>query len=605
VARNAIENAPKEGGPYRKTQTTHAVAERPLYPRRLCFLKDKSDPNSGITLYDVDTWMTKHNLVEHEMQYVFVAYTTNQFSHHDPEDIKGLHNIAKQAAIDAGVGAYWIGASCMSDNEEELEEDVFRISDVIRAAHSVVIAIKASSNDAGTTDRLLKDWGKRMWTLPEALLSPKEQPLRIYWHSRGTPKLVKEVYKKNLAALLWDDSSMTRQLVDHYEGNLTLSRLELVILALGCLSNRTTSRYLNGDVAYVLMGLLRQRPVVDRTDSEFQAFARLSLANDSDSLLERLICLLPSAPSQQWYRTEDAYNVNLWDIQHTCQVAGVGEDDTVILDGCYGASVQWEKFSAPWHRSRRSWKRLIAKFLLRIASLMFFAGIILAIYSNPSPSSSDDSYSTDGYSLPNGSVPNPYSGGIGALIGLALPVFLAAPCIVSVVYGGKAWDVDPYFLGFEGYLDIRTIESNIYGAPMGRLSWSTAGSPLSRHHKNEFGECIGDDPTSDPSVADIVKQAKYAGLGQEKVFTLVDTREGLVTLFLAARPPVAALICGQEGGMQRAVMVSLDHKRQTLYRETVLRMPTIVLERMYRTNRVRVGLKRPLDPTVPRSTIEC
>ena len=39
-------------------------------------------------------------------------------------------------------------------------------------------------------------------------------------------------------------------------------------------------------------GLLRQRPVVDRTDSEFQAFARLSLANDSDSLLEGLMCLL-------------------------------------------------------------------------------------------------------------------------------------------------------------------------------------------------------------------------------------------------------------------------------------------------------------------------
>lgn len=99
---------------------------------------------------------------------------------------------------------------------------------------------------------------------------------------------------------------MTRQLVDHYEANLTLSGLEPVILVLGCLSNRTTSRYLDGDIAYVLMGLPRQRPVVDRIDSEFQAFARLSLANDSDSLLERLTCLLPEAPSQHWYRTEDA-----------------------------------------------------------------------------------------------------------------------------------------------------------------------------------------------------------------------------------------------------------------------------------------------------------
>lgn len=262
---------------------------------------------------------------------------------------------------------------------------------------------------------------------------------------------------------------MTRRLVDHYEGNLTLSRLELVILALGFVSNRTTSRRLNGDVSYVLMGLLRQRPVVDRTDSEFQAFARLSLANDSDSLLKRLICLLLQAPSQQWYRTEDAYNVNLWDIQHTCQIAGVAEDNTVILDGCYGASVPWEKFNAPWHCTRCSWKRLIAKCLLCIASLP-------AIFTSPNPSSTDD-YSSTGGSLPKRFVPNPYSGVIGALIDLALPVFLAAPCTVGVVYGGKAWNVDPYFLSFEGYLDLRTIELNIYGALMGRLSWSTAGSP--------------------------------------------------------------------------------------------------------------------------------
>ena len=217
------------------------MAERPLYPRRLCFLNDKSDPDSGIALYDVDNWISKYNIVEHDMQYVFVSYTTTQFSHRDPEDIERLHNIAKQAAIDAGVGAYWIGASCMSDNKEELEEDVFRISDVIRAAHSVVIAIKPSSNDAGAAERLLKDWGMRMWTFPEALLSPNERPLRIYSHSYGTVKLVKEVDKKNLGLLIWDDLFTTRQLIDHYEGNLTLSRLELVILALGCLSNRWRS----------------------------------------------------------------------------------------------------------------------------------------------------------------------------------------------------------------------------------------------------------------------------------------------------------------------------------------------------------------------------
>jgi hypothetical protein len=80
-----------------------------------------------------------------------------------------------------------------------------------------------------------------------------------------------------------------------------------------------------------------------------------------------------------------------------------------------------------------------------------------------------------------------------------------------------------------------------------------------------------------------------------KVFTLVDTYTLTVTMFLAVRPPVAVLLCGHEGGMQRAVMCSYDWSTQTLYRETVLRMETPVLERMFRVNRFRFGLQRKLS----------
>lgn len=55
---------------------------------------------------------------------------------------------------------------------------------------------------------------------------------------------------------------------------------------------------------------------------------------------------------------------------------------------------------------------------------------------------------------------------------------------------------------------------------------------------------------------------------------------------------MVALLCGSEGGMQRAVMCSYDWPSQTLYRETVLRMETRVLEKMSRINRVNFGLKR-------------
>ena len=67
-------------------------------------------------------------------------------------------------------------------------------------------------------------------------------------------------------------------------------------------------------MSYILIGLLRQRPNVVRSDNAFQAFARLSLANDGNILLERVICLLPHSLDDEWFSLSDAWNVRLWDI---------------------------------------------------------------------------------------------------------------------------------------------------------------------------------------------------------------------------------------------------------------------------------------------------
>lgn len=55
------------------------------------------------------------------------------------------------------------------------------------------------------------------------------------------------------------------------------------------------------------------------------------------------------------------------------------------------------------------------------------------------------------------------------------------------------------------------------------MKWTACASPLSRHHRNEHGECIGDDPTSDAAIAALVQKAKSAGPGEQRLFTLVDT----------------------------------------------------------------------------------
>lgn len=84
-----------------------------------------------------------------------------------------------------------------------------------------------------------------------------------------------EVPKPLFPALAWreGDRERARQLIENY-GNLHLSRLELVKITLECLMSRSLRIKYRGDRSYVMMGLLRIRPPIDRTDSSFQAFAR-------------------------------------------------------------------------------------------------------------------------------------------------------------------------------------------------------------------------------------------------------------------------------------------------------------------------------------------
>ena len=128
---------------------------------------------------------------------------------------------------------------------------------------------------------------------------------------------------------------------------------------------------------------------------------------------------------------------------------------------------------------------------------------------------------------------------------------------------------------------------------MHRLRWSPSSSPLSRRRKNEFGECEGVNPTTDPAVARKVENAIADTLPDTmRIFTLIDTHTMTVTLFEAVRPPIAVLLCGSEGGMQRAVGCSYDWTNGTCCRETVLRMETTVLAKMSRVSRFKFGVKR-------------
>ena len=137
------------------------------------------------------------------------------------------------------------------------------------------------------------------------------------------------------------------------------------------------------------------------------------------------------------------------DIQPTSQIAGVCDDDTVIFDGCTGASIRWESFVDVAYDTQYSWKRLFAKAWLRISCLALL--ILIPVWQVLTPAI------------------------CAFYVILVLPAIIASHWLVQVLYGGKVWNVAPHLLGFEGYLDIVTIETNIYGHYNGRLAWSSAG----------------------------------------------------------------------------------------------------------------------------------
>lgn len=470
------------------------------------------------------------------------------------------------------------------------------------------------NNSPSSKADLLAQWGSRIWTFPEVLLSPGAS-ITVYSRDVESPRVIS---KNQFAAMAWADidAADSSQLVNHYLGNLSLSRIELSIIALKCLFSRSTNEggYHSGDHTYALMGLLRCRPQVDETDSQFQAFARLSLANDSDKLLERYLCTLPLSASQPWYEMSDAYQSSLWDIEPRCQVAGICEDDTVILDGAWGASIRWKSFFPIKPTTNNSWKRELANltmlnqgWLLSGAFTLF--GLLRSNTANSATASEDAYTATDATEnsardtadqsaiiwkrvLPSDGNQHWAVLGVGFLLIIIylLVVFLSAK-LIRIIYGGKTVDTQAALFGFEGYLDAATVEKSIFGGVFGRMGWSENGSPLSRWHLNQHNERLGVDPVrNDPNVARMVDLARHAGEGQPRIFTLVDTNSMQMTLYEAVRPPVCMILCGSEGGMQRAVGCSYDWATQTMYRETVLRMPTESLDKMARVPRFRMGV---------------
>ena len=388
-ARNELENPPAKVRNDSRPQVNESERspgqpligkiERTSEPDYLC-LADR------MQTVNVRKWREDHGK-NVRLEYVLVSYTKDQFP--SKEDKCSLHRIGQHAAQVARVKAYWVGCSCLG-TDAEVEQNVWRISDIVRGAFSIIVAVAgptASTAQNRLPHDLLREWGGRVWTLPELLLSPEHDDITVYTMNRSLDP--REQLNRCLAtktqinlrnfARFWDDDSLVGQLIDHYEGSVTLSPLELMTTALQCLQNRHTTEHLPGDLSYSLMGLLRQRPNVRKNDSAFQAFARLSLANDSNMLLERLICLLPQSAHDPWYSFHDHWGASLWDIYPTAQVCGIGENDTVILDGARAASIRWKSFAPVLLRHNNTWARRLVRIALSLFGPVFIFGLFTIV----------------------------------------------------------------------------------------------------------------------------------------------------------------------------------------------------------------------------------
>jgi len=177
-------------------------------------------------------------------------------------------------------------------------------------------------------------------------------------------------------------------------------------------------------------------------------------------------------------------------------------------------------------------------------------------------------------------------------VAVSMGVLLAGPALLKNLYYGKFWSTQARFYGIEGCCTLKTAERSLFGLEDNRLKWSTNSSPQSKPYPVEANT---DYEGMEPEVQPLEVRVRE-GLGRH-VFTLIDTYVMEATVFYADRPPSVVMICGSEGGMQRALLCSYDWRTQTFCRETVLRMKTVVLDRMSRVDRFRFALRRDLPST--------
>ncbi|MCJ1282079.1 hypothetical protein MMC26_001402 [Xylographa opegraphella] len=524
-----------------------------------------------LVIFQNEEWQVVENPPK-DLQYIFISYHWDSFKgFEDRVDIMAQYMCRK-----AGLKAYFQDWKCNASriDKDLLTADVNRMCDAIRGSQFVTLLLPD-----GELQRK-RDWGRRMWTLPEGLLAPSKLQVCTWLHPNEYS--VQLMSKVELTSQFWEEAFEGseeipgRILAEHYEGVITLGRLELFSTAVSALKARvTTNDFTGADLAYALMGLLHYRIDPDPTDDLFQVIARLSLANDNDRLIERLTSMFPKAidNNEDFFKSmaeKDQYETHTWDIEPRCQVVGVGDEpSTVILSECRAVPIRWKRFPRMMYKRHQGQKKRMAELVIRSGAWWIVTGYGLAFTYAPIFLGWAQLSDTIGRFLPG---PTPHYerwmwAAILLFIGTGLVLAIFAPSAVRRLFGGAVLQAAPHLVAFEGTLPRADLERIVFGSDAKRLRYEPSSTPFTREFRHPYIR-KGVEPDW------ITKSAPEPTLPGHHWFTLVDTGNLCITVFQAKRPPTVAFITGAEGGMLRAVLCSWRFANDCHYRETVIRVPS-------------------------------
>ncbi|KAG2130334.1 hypothetical protein DEU56DRAFT_466684 [Suillus clintonianus] len=511
--------------------------------------------------------------------------------------------------------AYWVDLLCSSvQNSREYGEgvadgypaDLYRMSDIYRNARFTLILLPDIPGDTRSIEERWEEWGSRVWTFPEACLS------RELWCKVGNGPLTR-LSLQELAKLAFkqpeDEAALLNAYDLHKDPLERLARLDHLKKAIWRRNHGGAPQSIHWQVqehddpdscdcrnhgvlqmpaqntkakpaerVYALMGFFEHRILPQETESETQALARLSMANDSDRIAERMVSMLPKCMSESWYVDNDAYGAHLWDIATDIQIAGITGSGALVLEGCRAATIHWTDFprlrflmGPPNKRMQEFWS-ITRVICFATSSLGFISCISFLIQ-----------YFTDGY----GDVTN---------LSIILPIFLS-PLLLLILSVPLSHTsdlfppirrVEPWLIGVKGVLSADDVSKYLYGGQIKgphSMRYATSGSHFSKPKPSSRFR-VGD--PAQFTIAD--RKAPHID-GKGDMYTLVETLSSTIYYFRARRPPTVCLFTGREGGRGRFVLCSESCELNELQKETVLRMPTFISEAMYLSDWVALGCR--------------